>query len=78
MLLYLMYLMAVFILFKRERHEGKLTITSLAWDPRSNGEIAYTDMEGQMGMLTDVLPEQNTKVCCTGGRPEFVHGSILY
>ena len=45
----------------RERHEKKLPITALAWQPTSNQELAYADANGYVGLLEDVVPKSSAK-----------------
>lgn len=45
----------------RFKHDNGFTITALAWNPNGKPEIAFCDMEGQLGMLEDLSLDSTGK-----------------
>ncbi|KAB0794930.1 hypothetical protein PPYR_11769 [Photinus pyralis] len=37
------------------KHPKSVSICSIAWDPKGNGEIAFCDVQGQLGIVTNCL-----------------------
>lgn len=46
---------------ERITHENGHTICGLAWNPKGNKEIAYTDNQGQFGVCENVIPNDEVK-----------------
>ena len=42
--------------FDRTKHKKGLSVCGLAWNPKKNGEIAFTDIMGQVGVFEGVIP----------------------
>ncbi len=49
---YLLFYLA--LIFFRKKHEKSATITSLAWNPSNNGELAMADKNGFIGLLEGI------------------------
>ena len=49
-------------LINREKHTKKLAIVALKWNPKANGEIAYADIEGQLGLLEVINLQPSSSV----------------
>ncbi|XP_014662660.1 PREDICTED: WD repeat and HMG-box DNA-binding protein 1-like isoform X2 [Priapulus caudatus] len=43
---------------ERQRHDKNLTICSLVWNPKKKGELAYSDTQGQLGVIGNIIPEE--------------------
>ncbi|XP_066141426.1 WD repeat and HMG-box DNA-binding protein 1 isoform X1 [Euwallacea fornicatus] len=39
--------------YKISKHESSLAICGLMWNPKGNGEIVYTDVEGQLSIMSN-------------------------
>ncbi|CAH3160505.1 unnamed protein product [Porites lobata] len=46
---------------ERINHESGQTICGLAWNPKGNKELAYTDNQGQFGVCENVVPKDELK-----------------
>lgn len=49
------------MVIERINHETGLTISGLAWNPKGNNEIAFTDNQGQFGVCENVIPKDEVK-----------------
>ncbi|XP_035688519.1 WD repeat and HMG-box DNA-binding protein 1-like [Branchiostoma floridae] len=46
---------------ERVKHDKSLTICGLVWNPVNGTEIAYTDVQGQLGLVENVAPESSNR-----------------
>ncbi|XP_019626005.1 PREDICTED: WD repeat and HMG-box DNA-binding protein 1-like isoform X2 [Branchiostoma belcheri] len=46
---------------ERVKHDKSLTICGLVWNPANGTEIAYTDVQGQLGLVENVAPGSSSK-----------------
>lgn len=44
-----------------DQHDKKLSLTALAWNPKSQDELLFCDSFGNLGMMEGVLPLQELK-----------------
>ncbi|XP_006818558.1 WD repeat and HMG-box DNA-binding protein 1-like [Saccoglossus kowalevskii] len=42
------------------QHDKKLTICGIAFHPMGKNELVYTDLDGQLGLINNILPEPGT------------------
>ena len=45
--------------FFRLRHPSQTSIVSLAWDPRENNSIAFSDAKGGIGIVEKITPAED-------------------
>lgn len=43
-------------------HDQNITICGLVWNPSGNGELAYCDVNGQLGTIEECIPQVTAKV----------------
>ncbi|KAF7279193.1 hypothetical protein GWI33_007600 [Rhynchophorus ferrugineus] len=69
---FVIWLVAQRKVYKITKHESSKAISGLMWNPKGNGEIVYTDVEGQMSVMSnccqlehieaDELDQQSTEM----------------
>uniref|UniRef100_A0A4W3I662 WD repeat and HMG-box DNA-binding protein 1 n=1 Tax=Callorhinchus milii TaxID=7868 RepID=A0A4W3I662_CALMI len=55
---------------ERLQHEKAFKISAMAWHPKG-GKIAYTDCEGNLGLLEDILVDSGNKKPTSSAAPSF-------
>ncbi|CAH0555298.1 unnamed protein product [Brassicogethes aeneus] len=58
-----------FVLFEVEteivsnisKHPKSIAISGIMWNPNGNGQVVYTDVEGQLGIISDCINENTNK-----------------
>nr|CAI5818265.1 unnamed protein product [Callosobruchus analis] len=68
------------------KHEKNVAVCGLAWNPKGNGEVIYTDVEGELGKITGVVVSNKTKNVQNNEEPagselgddnDFVEGAAM-
>ncbi|XP_060519101.1 WD repeat and HMG-box DNA-binding protein 1 [Cylas formicarius] len=65
-------------IIKISKHEKGLSICGLMWNPKNNGEIVYTDVEGQLGIMSKCLLSEESTISKVVDEDGFMENEVNF